>query len=87
VRYPLVGFVAINLCTILEAADAVQLRYPASVIDYFFEAHRLVQGRDYAGKTPRDLPHLAAGLLHTVEMTKAMAARAAQSARCRSYQP
>ena len=81
VGYPLIGFVAANLCTIIETADAVQMQYPASVIDCFFEALRLVQGRDYVEKTPKDLPHLTAGLLQTVELTKAMAVRTAQSAK------
>lgn len=80
VGYPLISFVAANLCTIIETADAVQMKYPASVIDCFFEAIRLVQANEYAGKTPTDLPHLTAGLLQTVELTKTMAVRAAQSA-------
>jgi hypothetical protein len=79
VGYPLIGFVATHLCTIIETADAAQMQYPASVIDCFFDALRLVQGSDYAGKTPADLPHLTAGLLQTVELTRSMAVRVAQS--------
>ena len=79
VGHALIGFVATHLCTIIETADAVQMQYPAAVIDCFFDALRLVQGSEYAGKTPADLPHLTAGLLQTVELTKNMALRAAQS--------
>lgn len=81
VGYSLIGFIAANLCTIIETADAVRMRYPAAVIGCFYDALRLVQGRDYAGKKPTDLPDLTAGLLQTVELTRVMAARVAQAAK------
>ena len=81
VGYSLIGFIAANLCTIIETADAVRMRYPAAVIGCFYDALRLVQGRDYAGKKPTDLPDLTAGLLQTVELTRVVAARVAQAAK------
>jgi hypothetical protein len=77
VGYSLVGFIAANLCTIIETADAALMDYPAAVIDCHCDALRLALSPRYQGKQLRDLPQLSAGLLQTVRITKAMAARMA----------
>ncbi len=77
IGYTLVGFIAANLCTIIETADAAHMDYPAAVIDCHCDALRLALSAPYQGKQLRDLPKLSAGLLQTVRVTKAMAERAA----------
>lgn len=76
IGYTVVGFIAGNLCTIIETADAAHMEYPAAVIDCHYDALRLALSDPYRGKQLRELPELSAGLLQTVRITKLMAARA-----------
>jgi len=77
--YPLVGFIATNLCTIVEAADEAIMDYPAAVLDCYLDALQLVQTAPYQAKTVNDIPELCAALLRAVQYTKALAARAVRS--------
>jgi hypothetical protein len=77
IGHTLVGFIAANLCTIIETADAAHMDYPAAVIDCHCDALRLALSPLYQGKQLRELPELSAGLLQTVRITKAMAERVA----------
>lgn len=79
IGYTLVGFIAANLCTIIETADAVHMDYPAAVIDCHCDALRLALSGPYQGKQLKELPKLSAGLLQTVRIAKAMAERVAAS--------
>jgi HPt (histidine-containing phosphotransfer) domain-containing protein len=80
IGYALVGFIAANLCTIIETADEARMDYPAAVIDCHCDALRLALSPSYLGKQLRDLPELAAGLSQTVRIAKVMAERIAASA-------
>jgi hypothetical protein len=80
IGYSLIGFIATNLCTIVEAADAAHMDYPAAVIDCHYDALRLAFSRAYFGKNLKDVPELSAGLLQTVQVAKVMAARATAAA-------
>ena len=77
IGYTFVGFIAANLCAIIEAADAAHMDYPAAVIDCHCDALRLALSPPYQGKQLGDLPELSAGLSRTVTITKAMAERIA----------
>ncbi len=80
IGHSLVGFIAANLCTIIETADAAHMDYPAAVIDCHCDALRLALSPPYLGKPLRELPELSAGLSQTVRITKAMAERVAAAA-------
>jgi hypothetical protein len=76
IGYSLLGFVAANLCTIIEAADAAQTACPVAIIDCYLDALRLVQTVPYRTKQPKELPELAAALSQTVQWMKSRAERA-----------
>lgn len=80
IGYTFVGFIAANLCTIIETADAAHMDYPAAVIDCHCDALRLTLSPPYQSKQLRELPELSAGLLQTVRITKAIAERIAAAA-------
>jgi len=71
----LIGFIASNLCTIIETAADADMQYPAAIIDCHCDALRLAQNPAFAGKTIGELPELSAGLAETAQMTKVLAAR------------
>ncbi len=80
IGYTLIGFIAANLCTIIETVEAAHMDYPAAVIDCHYDALRLALSPPYQGKQLRDLPELSAGLSQTVRITRARADRIAASA-------
>jgi len=71
----LAGFIAGNLCTVIETAADAGMEYPAAIIDCHCDALRLAHTPAFAGKTIKELPELSAGLAETAQMTKALAAR------------
>lgn len=77
IGYSLIGFIATNLCTIIEVTDAVSIECPAAIFDCYYQALRLALGRNYVKKSLKELPELSAGLLQTVHMVKGLAVRAA----------
>jgi hypothetical protein len=77
--YRLVGFIATNLCTIIETADDAGMDYPAAVLDCYLDALQLVQTAPYRDKQIVDLPELTTALLQAVQYTKTLAARAARA--------
>lgn len=77
--YRLVGFIATNLCTIIETADEAGMDYPAAVLDCYLDALQLVQTAPYRDKQVADLPELSLALLQAVQYTKTLAVRAARA--------
>jgi hypothetical protein len=75
IGFPLLGFIATNLCTVIETADEARMDYPAAVIDCHFDALRLARSDSYEAKQLAEVPELSGGLLQTVQLVKAMAAR------------
>lgn len=76
--FPLIGFVATNLCTIVETADEAAMDYPVAVLDCYLDALQLVQTPPYQTKQLKEIPELTAALLRAVQYTKVLAARAAK---------
>ena len=72
--YPLVGFIATNLCTIVETADEAHMRYPAAVLDCYLDALQLVQTAPYQGRQMSEFPELSTALLQAVRHIKSLAA-------------
>lgn len=77
--YRLIGFIATNLCTIIETADEGGMDYPAAVLDCYLDALQLVQTAPYRDKRLADLPELSTALLQAVQYTKTLAVRAARA--------
>ena len=73
--YPLLGFVATNLCTVIETVDEAHMDYPAAVIDCHLDAMRLARSDSYGAKEFAEVSELSGGLLQTVQLVKAMASR------------
>ena len=73
IGYELLGFIATNLCTVIETADAARIEYPADIIDCHREAFALALSSAYLNKTLEELPELFGGLL---KIAKAAARRA-----------
>jgi len=73
IGYELIGFIATNLCTVIETADAARIEYPADIIDCHREAFALALSSAYLNKTLDELPELFGGLL---KIAKAAAKRA-----------
>jgi hypothetical protein len=79
IGYRLVGFIATNLCTIIETADDAGMDYPAAVLGCHLDALQLVQTAPYRDRQVADLPELSTALLQAVQYTKTLAARAARA--------
>lgn len=74
IGYELLGFIATNLCTVIETAETARIEYPADIIDCHREAFALALSSAYLNKTLEELPELFGGLLKIAETAARRAA-------------
>jgi hypothetical protein len=73
--FPLAGFVAHNLCKLIELTRVSSMAYPSEIVDYHVRAVALTSQASYRGAVPSDQPEPIEELNRSYEHFQALVSR------------